>query len=173
MFNEGEKSCPQTTTRNVPYLGECTSWSRNEYCLWHEPYMQDSGGHSFPVAHSHCSLKLTSSVLMSLKAKLPLTPNLMLSRFHSNFLFSLRLNRYVLAPSHLFRISGYWWIVYPEEQCKLNFPFWVCKEVILKFRSEISFFSFFFLFDSTTNLWFWITIKNNCVIKEWCGYWEI
>lgn len=114
--------------------------------------MQDGGGHSFSIALSHCSLELTSSILMSLEAKLPLTPNLMLSPFHSNFLLSLRLNRYVLLLSHLFRISGYWWIVYPEEQCKLNFLFRVCKEVILKFWSKIY-------------LFFWLTAPPICDSK--------
>lgn len=31
---------------------------------------------------------------------------------------------------------------------------------------------FIFLIDSTTNLWFWIIIKNNSVIKRWGGCWE-
>lgn len=130
------KSAPKHHQENI-YLGEYTSWSRNEYCLWHEAKYARWQRTLSPIAHSHCSLKLTSSILMFLRAKFPLTPNLMLSPFHSNFLLSLRLNRYVLALGHLFRINGYWWIVYPEEQCKLNFPFWVCKEVILKFWSEI------------------------------------
>lgn len=30
-----------------------------------------------------------------------------------------------------------------------------------------------FLVDSTTNPWFWITMRIKCVIEGWGGYWEI
>lgn len=115
-----KKGGPEQSQEKYPYLGECTWWGRNKHWLWHEANIMAQDA-SFPLPVFILSLKWTSSILMSLRAKIPLTPALVLCPFHSNSSSYKRrrkgreilskTQRYQVVPSHLFTVSGNRWII--------------------------------------------------------------